>query len=143
VLSSKHTRGALETPSGLIPNLVTEFFIASPPTVSRSLCIGSFFDLCTVTADTSKLPKPKLKNPRGSHYEVSFEVALSFGLTELKAQLVWEEYGIEKRWVRSPYSITFAEDEQGAGQNSIRPARWGHEDMSLNLPNSVLHEKVE
>jgi len=64
--------------------------------------IGSFFDLCRVTADTSKLPKPKIKNPRGSHYEVHFEVALLFGLTELKAQLVWKEDGIEKRWVRLP-----------------------------------------
>ena len=53
-----------------------------------------------MTADTSKLQRPKIRNPRGSHYEVSFEVVLLFGLTELKAQLLWKEGGIEKRWVQ-------------------------------------------
>jgi len=57
-----------------------------------------------------------IKNPRGTHHEVFFEVALSFGLTELKAQLVWMEGGVEKRWVHSPpRSTAFAEDEQGTG----------------------------
>ena len=59
--------------------------------------IASFFNLCTVYADTSKVPKPKIANPRGHHYEVRYEVALFFGLTELKAQLVWKENGVEKR----------------------------------------------
>ena len=45
------------------------------------------------------MPKPKVKNPRGSHYEVHHEVALLFGLTELKAQLVWMENGVERRLV--------------------------------------------
>ncbi|KAF9783709.1 hypothetical protein BJ322DRAFT_1066702 [Thelephora terrestris] len=58
---------------------------------------ASFFNLCTVSADTSRVPKPKITNPRGSHYEVYYEVALLFGLTELKAQLVWTENGVEKR----------------------------------------------
>jgi len=75
-----------------------------------------------VTADTSRLPKPKIKNPRGSHHEVHFEVALLFGLTELKAQLVWEEDGIEKRWVQlPPRSTTLTEDKQEPDQNHIRP----------------------
>lgn len=73
-----------------------------------------------MTADTSKLPKPKIKNPRGIHYEVHFEVALLFGLTELKAQLVWKEDGVEKRWVQlPPRSTTITEDEQGPNQNNI------------------------
>lgn len=55
-----------------------------------------------MTADTSRVPKPKIMNPEGSHYEVEFEVALLFGLTELKAQLVWRENGVEKRWVQLP-----------------------------------------
>jgi hypothetical protein len=59
-------------------------------------CLASFFNLCTVTADTSKLPKPKIQNSRGTHHKVDFEVALLFGLTELKAQLVWKEHGIDK-----------------------------------------------
>lgn len=44
-----------------------------------------------------------MKNPRGSHYEVHYEVALLFGLTELKAQLVWMEDGVEKRSVCSTF----------------------------------------
>lgn len=87
---------------------------------SHSPHTGSFFDLCTVTADTARVPKPKIKNPRGSHFEIGFEVALLFGLTELKAQLVWEEGGVEKRWVHLPLSPdTLAKDEQRPGKNSI------------------------
>lgn len=92
-------------------NLVTKSLLQSHPVSSRFNVIGSFFDLCTVSADTSKLPKPKIKNPRGSHHEISFEVALLFGLTELKAQLVWIESGIEKRCVQLPPCLTaFAKD---------------------------------
>ena len=78
-------------------NLVTEFIAGYHSVFLYLLCLGSFFDLCMVTADTSKLPKPKIKNPRGSHHQVDFKVVLLFGLTELKAQLVWMENGIEKR----------------------------------------------
>ncbi|KAF9650947.1 hypothetical protein BDM02DRAFT_3092037, partial [Thelephora ganbajun] len=82
---------------------------------------ASFFNLCTVSADTSKIPKPKMKNPRGSHYEVHYEVVLLFGLTELKAQLVWMEDGVEKRRVHLPYHSTpCAEYKQWTSRNSIR-----------------------
>ena len=105
------TRETLRIPDGLIASLVIKFFVEPHPTFSRFPFIGSFFDLCTVSADTSRLPKPKIKNPRGSHHEISFEVALLFGLTELKAQLVWIESGIEKRCVQSSLcSTAFAED---------------------------------
>ena len=80
VSSLKPTKGTPGVPKGLILNLVTEFFFASLPNFSRPLCIDSFFDLCTATADTSQPPRPKLKNLRGSHYEVSFEVVLLLGL---------------------------------------------------------------
>ena len=99
---SKHIRGVHRTRSGWIANPVTKFFVGSHTCFSDSLPIGSFFDLCTVSADTSKLPKPKLKSPRGGHYyTVSFEVVLLFGLTELTAQLSWMDNGIEMRWVCS------------------------------------------
>ena len=119
----KLTMGTLRTRGGLIVNLVTLFLVESHTTFSRTLCVGSFFDLCTVTADTSKIPKPKIKNPRGKHHEVFFEVALLFGLTELKAQLVWVEDGVEKRWVQLPPRLTIlTEGEQGASQNNLRPS---------------------
>lgn len=72
-----------------------------------------------VTADTSKLPKPKIQNPRGSHHEVHFEVALLFGLTELKAQLVWEEDGIEKRLVQLPPRSTTHLLKRSSGPTEI------------------------
>lgn len=93
---SKLTEGTPGIRGGSTVNLVTEFIVEHASIFSRSIYIGSFFDLCVVTADTSKLPKPKIKNPRGSHHEVSFEVVLLFGLTELKAQLAWIEGGVEK-----------------------------------------------
>ena len=97
------TKGVPVTHNGSILNPVAElYFLFIHIMFSYSLCVGSFFDLCTVTADTSRVPKPKIKNPEGSHYEVGFEVALLFGLTELKAQLVWKEGGVEKRWARLP-----------------------------------------
>ncbi|KAJ7214941.1 hypothetical protein GGX14DRAFT_609817, partial [Mycena pura] len=49
--------------------------------------------LCTVRADTSKIAKT-LKprhGQRGVYYDLQIDVVLSFGLTELKAQIAWVE----------------------------------------------------
>lgn len=90
-----------EIRDGLTLNLVNHLIAYYNSIISyQPFGTGSFFDLCKVSADTSRVPKPKISNPRGSHYEVHYEVALSFGLTELKAQLVWMEDGVEKRWVQ-------------------------------------------
>ncbi|KAJ6605464.1 hypothetical protein DFH09DRAFT_204052 [Mycena vulgaris] len=55
--------------------------------------------LCTVHADTSKLANTlrRLEGRLGPYYQLDFEVVLSFGLTELKAQIAWVENGVEKR----------------------------------------------
>ena len=136
----KLTRVIPGTRDGLIPNRVTGFCFPFIRTIfSHLLYTGSFFDLCTVTADTSRVPKPKIKNPRGTHFEVCFEVVLLFGLTELKAQLVWEEGGVEKRWVHlPPLSDALAKDEQWPGKDSIRRGRRGYQGMNLDPSNSFL-----
>jgi len=97
VILSKLTEGVLRTHNGLTANLVTSSVVDPHFSFLMLASSGSFFNLCTVSADTTRVPKPKVKNPRGSHYEVHYEVALLFGLTELKAQIVWMEDGVEKR----------------------------------------------
>ncbi|KAJ7113113.1 hypothetical protein C8R44DRAFT_984923 [Mycena epipterygia] len=55
--------------------------------------------LCTVRADTSQIAQ-SLKRQTGSlglYYCLEIDIVLSFGLTELKAQIAWTENGIEKR----------------------------------------------
>ncbi|KAJ7024779.1 hypothetical protein C8F04DRAFT_1301567 [Mycena alexandri] len=55
--------------------------------------------LCTINADISEMSKT-LKPQHGQsgiYYSLKFDVVLSFGLTELKAQIAWTENGVEKR----------------------------------------------
>ncbi|KAJ7760087.1 hypothetical protein DFH07DRAFT_1023117 [Mycena maculata] len=55
--------------------------------------------LCTVHADTSKVAQT-LKEKIGTlgiYYRLKIDVVLSFGLTELKAQIAWSDNGVEKR----------------------------------------------
>jgi hypothetical protein len=52
-----------------------------------------YFTLCTVHADTSTIAealKPQ-RGQSGTYYRLDFEMILSFGLTELKAQIAWFE----------------------------------------------------
>jgi len=59
-----------------------------------------FSTMCIVNADISRMTKT-LKPKRGltgkTYYLLEFGIILCFGLTELKAQLVWNENGEEKR----------------------------------------------
>ncbi|KAJ7275877.1 hypothetical protein C8J57DRAFT_1311909 [Mycena rebaudengoi] len=58
-----------------------------------------FETMCNVIADTRQLAinlEPK-RSPGGRYYQISYDVVLSFGLTELKAQIAWKENGEEKR----------------------------------------------
>ncbi|KAH9933537.1 hypothetical protein B0H21DRAFT_83076 [Amylocystis lapponica] len=50
-----------------------------------------FSTLCHVSADSSGVPINTCKGPKGTYYTQNFDVVLSFGLTELKAQLCWIE----------------------------------------------------
>ena len=54
---------------------------------------GNYTKLCTIEADLSGvplLPQPKVAG-QGSFYSVDCDIILLFGLTELKAQLAWQE----------------------------------------------------
>jgi len=66
-----------------------------------------FSVLCTVEADVSEAVNA-IQPSRGVHggifYEMEFSIVLLFGLTELKAQICWQENGIEKR---SPAKIVY------------------------------------
>ncbi|KAF9480733.1 hypothetical protein BDN70DRAFT_931447 [Pholiota conissans] len=55
--------------------------------------------LCTIYADLSHLPLAASKNliGPGKCYKLDFDIVLTLGLTELKAQVAWMERGIEKR----------------------------------------------
>ncbi|KAJ7157455.1 hypothetical protein C8R46DRAFT_1178680 [Mycena filopes] len=56
--------------------------------------------LCMVHADTSQISrtlKPQ-HGQSGIYYRLEFDVVLSLGLTELKAQIAWIENGVEKRY---------------------------------------------
>jgi len=55
--------------------------------------------LCTVHADTSGIAKnvPQLLGLKGMYYRLDLDVVLSFGLTEMKAEIAWAENGVEQR----------------------------------------------
>ncbi|RDB20568.1 Heat shock protein 12A [Hypsizygus marmoreus] len=56
--------------------------------------------LCTVKADVAQFKttlRPQLGKGSRIYFKLNFEVILSFGLTELTAQLSWKENGEEKR----------------------------------------------
>ncbi|KAJ7652890.1 hypothetical protein B0H17DRAFT_1101242 [Mycena rosella] len=56
--------------------------------------------ICRIEGNTSavrKYPIRRINVPNSEFYELDFEVVLSFGLTELKAQISWEENNVEKR----------------------------------------------
>ena len=56
--------------------------------------------VCTIEVDLSKLSSslvPQESEDGKVYYEAGYEVALLFGLTELKAQLCWEDDGVLTR----------------------------------------------
>lgn len=64
--------------------------------------------LCTVISDISRIKK-KLRPRRGkdgkAYFHLAYEIILSFGLTELQAQVCWKDHGRE---VRSPAKILYS-----------------------------------
>ena len=63
--------------------------------------------VCTIEVDLSHLTRNtkdiKKRGPKGKYYRLDYEVALLFGLTELKAQLIWKEkvpFFISHVWVK-------------------------------------------
>ena len=55
--------------------------------------IGMFSKLCTVAFDLSEAPLDvcNRSDGRGVYHQTKFDILFLFGLTELKAQVVWEE----------------------------------------------------
>lgn len=87
--------------------------------------------LCTISANTGHLKRTFREDParektngkdkgpepenekgqekekdakKGTIYKIDFGIVLSFGLTELKAQLIWMDDGIEHRCVHNPWA---------------------------------------
>ncbi|KAI0701306.1 hypothetical protein BC835DRAFT_1404545 [Cytidiella melzeri] len=66
-----------------------------------------FTTLCTINADTSHVVKRKQRGTNGVFYQQEFNVVLSCGQTEMKAQIRWVENGVEKR---GPAKIVYDHD---------------------------------
>ncbi|KAF8966241.1 hypothetical protein BDZ97DRAFT_697700 [Flammula alnicola] len=58
----------------------------------------NFTPLCTLEADVSVVPPVVMLSPSGrEYYDITFEFVLYFGLTEMRAEIAWQEKGGEKR----------------------------------------------
>lgn len=58
-----------------------------------------------VNANTASAPKRKVSGKKGtSHYVIDFDIILTFGAPELKAQVCWKENGRE---IRGPATIVY------------------------------------
>ncbi|KAI0783012.1 hypothetical protein C8Q75DRAFT_836726 [Abortiporus biennis] len=65
----------------------------------------AYVTLCSVKGDTSQIKKTPLLGSQGSiYYSQGFKIILHCGLTELKAQICWNDGGVEKR---GPASIVY------------------------------------
>ena len=53
--------------------------------------VEAFSTLCTIYADTSRVAKQKSFGTKGFYYTQNFDIVLSCGLTEMKAQISWME----------------------------------------------------
>ncbi|KDQ12466.1 hypothetical protein BOTBODRAFT_34434 [Botryobasidium botryosum FD-172 SS1] len=71
---------------------------------------SGFREVCHVEADLSALAGSLTRQygPNGVYWQVHFDIALTFGATELRAYLVWEERGRTKRSAASIIPSTFA-----------------------------------
>ncbi|KAJ3568178.1 hypothetical protein NP233_g5879 [Leucocoprinus birnbaumii] len=57
--------------------------------------------VCTVKANLARVPIALCFGPSGIFFEVVIDIVFLFGLTELKAQIAWNEGGVEKRLAES------------------------------------------
>lgn len=67
----------------------------------RYLTLGdldNYTKLCSIEADLSHLPLTAQKKPTGAgaFYKLDYELVLLFGLTEMKAQVIYKEKVREK-----------------------------------------------
>ncbi|CAA7260321.1 unnamed protein product [Cyclocybe aegerita] len=71
---------------------------------------GNFARLCNIVADRPQMSrKTKTNGDQNKIYsEVSYEIVILFGKTELQAQIAWLENGVEKR---SPAKIVYNDED--------------------------------
>lgn len=54
--------------------------------------VDKYIIFCTVKADLTLVPQRRKRNAQGTiYYTISWEVVLYFGLTEIKAQIAWND----------------------------------------------------
>jgi len=72
-------------------------YVANPKW--KDIDTDNYTKLCTIEADLSHLPLPAHNKSSGAgiFYRLDYELVLLFGLTEMKAQVVYKERGVEKR----------------------------------------------
>ncbi|KAF9478438.1 hypothetical protein BDN70DRAFT_994212 [Pholiota conissans] len=65
----------------------------------RDIDPENYTKLCTINVKPGQIPMKRMVklNGRGIFYRLNYEYVLIFGLTELKAQVVWEQGGVERR----------------------------------------------
>ncbi|KAH9852621.1 hypothetical protein C2E23DRAFT_868473 [Lenzites betulinus] len=66
-----------------------------------------FEHLCSVHADTSNVVKIPQVGPRGIYYKQSYKIVLMCGLTELKAQIRWDENLLKHACHSGPATIVY------------------------------------
>jgi hypothetical protein len=71
--------------------------VASPKW--KDIDTDNYTKLCSIEADLSHLPLPARNKTSGvgTFYRLDYELVLLFGLTEMKAQVVYKDKGVEKR----------------------------------------------
>jgi hypothetical protein len=66
--------------------------------------------ICTVSAEAASLTRAlrsKTLNTGGTGWEFSFQILVSFGSTDVKARLVWDENGEERKGPTTVISSDF------------------------------------
>ncbi|VDB90855.1 unnamed protein product [Peniophora sp. CBMAI 1063] len=86
----------------------TTFYAHPSDTEVPEFIDASFSVLCKVTASLNGVPVSHSRGQNGHfYYQRAYDVVLSFGLTELNAQIAWKANGIEQR---SPATIIYDDD---------------------------------
>ncbi|KAG5636036.1 hypothetical protein H0H81_009309 [Sphagnurus paluster] len=99
---SRHTYGTKCNQSLLAGGTTKVLTLCTKPFFSEADIFPDpgFTTLCTIEADTKIASfdlKPKLNAKQQEYFQLDFDIILSFGLTELKAQIAWKQDGTEKR----------------------------------------------
>ena len=74
----------IDTEAGTVQKLICALLL------SKTTFTESFFTLCSITGFLRGVQGTPLQGPRGRYYFQEIDVVLSFGLTEIKAQLAWK-----------------------------------------------------